>query len=141
MVRTVIAAVREIDANVLTKCSKEKYQFSLDVRLKKASKCDGCIMSSIGGCTKLGLKFAETAKKDEKKKDAPKTNVDPKTEKVLLKDNPDETQKNIRKEFDMDDYAGSNVNIALDKMRGQDKLGMDVSFNSVGLDDVLKDNL
>jgi HEPN domain-containing protein len=137
MVRTVLAAVKEIDANVLTKCAKEKYQFSLDVRLKKAKKCSDCIMCATGGCTKLGLKFAAEDKKEDKK-DASNLNLDPHTEKVLFSENPDISQMNIRKEFDMPDYIGSNVNVALDKMRGQEKLSMEITFNNEGIDENLK---
>jgi hypothetical protein len=143
IVRNVIASVKEIDANVLTKCAVEKYQFSPDVSLKKAKKCDDCIMCSTAGCTKHGLIFAKDKsnkedKKENTKQDKPKANIDTKTEKVLLEENPDLTQMNIRKEFDMPDYLGSNINVSLEKMRGQNKLSMDISFNTEGLDDNLK---
>ena len=143
IVRNVIASVKEIDANVLTKCAIERYQFSPDVSLKKAKKCDDCIMCSTAGCTKHGLVFAKDKskkedKKEDTKQDKSKANIDMKTEKVLFEENPDLTQMNIRKEFDMPDYLGSNINVSLEKMRGQDKLSMDISFSTEGLDDNLK---
>ena len=151
IVRNVIASVKVIDANVLSKCVIEKYQFSSDVTLKKASKCGDCVMCSDAGCTKHGLIFAndksedtkskKTDKKDSKKEekgDKPKSDVDVKTEKVLLNENPDIVQMTIRKEFDMPDYVGSNVNVALEKMRGQDKIGFDIGFSTEGMDDNLK---
>lgn len=124
MIRSVIASVKEIDANVLTKCAFEKYQFSSDVKMRKAAKCKDCIMCSSVGCTKHGLVFAkDESKKDDQKKDQPKdqkdkptSNIDPKTEKVLLKENPDVVQaENINKEFGMEGYSDGNINVALDK--------------------------
>jgi hypothetical protein len=142
IVRGVLASVKEIDANVLTKCAIERYHFSPDISLIKTAKCDDCIMCSSVGCTNQGLVFAKDKgkkKEDSTKKDDPKPGIDKKTEKVLFEENPDIVQMNIRKEFDMPDYAGSNINVALDKMRGQDKLSnMKINFNSEGLDENLK---
>jgi hypothetical protein len=143
IIRSVIASVKEIDANVLTKCAFERYQFSPDVKMVKAAKCKDCIMCSAEGCTKHGLVFAkDKSKKEDKPTDKPKSNVDPKTEKVLFDENPDVTQaENINKEFGMEGYAGGNINIALEKMRSQGKessMDIDIGFSTEGIDLNLK---
>lgn len=131
MVRQIISSVKEIDANVLSNCTKEKYRFSSDAILKKASKCDNCVRFTCAGCTSLGLRFASSEKDI--------ISIDPKTEKVMFKENPDVERENMNKEFDMPDYSGSNINVDLDKMRSAEALDIDTSFNLSGLDDTLKD--
>lgn len=130
MIRNVISSVKEIDANVLDNCTKEKYQFSHDASLKKASKCNDCVRAIEAGCTALGLKFAAEEKSDI-------VSLDPKTEKVLLKENPDVERENVNKEFDMPDYSGSNLNVKLDEMRSQqasESNDFNISYNMNGID-------
>jgi hypothetical protein len=127
IVRSVIASVKEIDANVLTKCPMEQYQLSHDAKIKKAAKCKNCIMAVEVGCTKQGLKFAA-------KEEAPKANIDPKTEKVSLAENPDVTQMTIQQEYDMPQHGGQSINIDLDNMRDKKALDFDITFNSEGMD-------
>lgn len=135
MVRKVIASVREVDANVLTNCTTEKYQFSHDAILKKASKCSDCVRFTCAGCTALGLRFAAS-----KNEELPA--IDPKTEKVLFEENPDVLRDNLNKEFDMPDYSGANINVDLDKMRSSEaskNVDVDTTFNMEGMDAAMRD--
>jgi hypothetical protein len=135
MVRKVLASVKEVDANVLTNCTTEKYQFSHDARLKKASKCDGCVRFTCAGCTALGLRFASDSEEGLPA-------IDPKTEKVLFEENPDVLRENLNKEFDMPNYSGANINVDLEKMRSSeasDAVDVDTTFNMEGMDEAMKD--
>lgn len=131
MVRGVIASVKEIDANVLSNCTKERYQLSTDAVLKKASKCSNCIRSTCVGCTALGLRFASA--------EEAVVSIDPKTEKVQLDENPDLERANINKEFDMPSISGENVNVQLDELRSAEASNIDTTFSMDGLDSTLKD--
>jgi hypothetical protein len=132
LVRGVLASVKELDANVLTKCAVERYQLDHGAMLKKASKCDTCILAIQGvGCTKQGLKFAEKKEKDA----APIANIDPHTEKVSLSENPDVVQMTIQSEYDMPLHSGENINIGLDRMKdASDTKDTEITFNSEGMD-------
>jgi hypothetical protein len=65
--------------------------------------------------------------------------LDPKTEKVLSKDNPDETRKDMQQEYDMKDDFGSGMNVALDKMNKKEAQDVSVEFSRDGIDGNLSD--
>lgn len=131
IVRDVIASVKEVDANVLTNCTKEKYKFSADAVMKKASKCESCVRSACGSCTSQGLKFAG--------QEEPVLDLDPKTEKVMYDENPDVTRESINKEYDMPDYSGSNINVDIDKLRESEASDIENEYSLDGFDSSLKD--
>ncbi len=141
LVRGIVASVKEIDANVLDNCASNKYQLNIGASIKKASKCDSCVMATEAGCVKQGFKFA--AKKVAPAKDKPVSGIDPKTEKVEFPENPDVAQRTIQEEFDIPPHGSLNINIDLGNMREWDgskqaSLDTDVSFNSDGIDLNLK---
>lgn len=121
MVRDALSKMKGVDANSLTKCTIEKYQLDPNVRIKKASKCKGCILSAGSVCTYQGAKFA-----GEEQIDKAYLDIDPKTAKVQYGENPDVARMDMRQEYDMSDNFGSNMTVALDKMRG--KTSTDVDF-------------
>jgi len=129
LVRGVLASLKEVPAEALQKCATEKYQLSRDASIKKAAKCESCVYCVGSACHRQGAKFAG-AKDPEKAT----IDIDPKTEKVLLADNPDLTRKDMQQEYDMSDSFGSNMTIALENLKKASDVDVDVSFNSAGMD-------
>jgi len=132
MVRDVLAGMEVVDVDCLPKCTSEKYQFKYDARLKRAHKCEGCILKASSACTQLGVRFVDARDLDKAFFD-----LDPKTAKVLLEDNPDLQRSDMKQEYDMTDDFGSGMNIALNKMQGKKAMEIDLGLSSVGIDGVL----
>lgn len=135
MVRDVLANVKEVDANVLSNCTTEKYHFSPEARIKEASKCSSCILKNCDMCMSQGIKFA-SAKEDVE--DVIK--LDANTKKVLLNENPDVVRDDMSLEKDLADSRwGSGNNIMLDTLSKQANQEVDNSFSNDGLDAGLAD--
>lgn len=135
MVRDVLANSETVDANSLSRCTSEKYQFSRKASMKEANKCKVCIYKAAHSCTMQGLKFAAS----EESADVVK--IDPHTEKVVLAENPDVTRDDMAMELDMlDSRWGSGNSIALDKMRkNSNSDDLNLSYNGEGMDAGLLD--
>lgn len=108
MVRDVLAKLEVVDAESLDRCKVERYQFAKNARIKKAFKCSDCIHHSCSTCLKMGVKFAS--------EDKMSIQIDPKTSKVLLPENPDIARSDLKQEYDMDTVYGSNNSNILDQM-------------------------
>jgi O-acetyl-ADP-ribose deacetylase (regulator of RNase III) len=135
MVRDVLASVEEVDANVLSNCTTERYHFSSTAKLKKASKCSSCILRNCDVCMSQSIRFA--SKEDDK---SDMLVIDPNTKKVTLADNPDVVRNNLDLEKDMEDSRwGSGSNIMLDTISKESSADIDNSFNNEGLDSGLSD--
>jgi hypothetical protein len=135
MVRDVLANTEEVDANVLTNCTVEKYQFSTNATLKEASKCGTCIHKNCGSCLAQNIKFAGAEEDGIIKLDAA-------TEKVMLNENPDVAREDMSMELDMlDSKYGSGSNIMLDAMRGKEAgyQDIDTTLSGEGIDSGLTD--
>jgi hypothetical protein len=59
--------------------------------------------------------------------------IDPKTRKVTLSENPDESRSDMKQEYDMEDSYGSGSNLALDKMRKSSSLEIDMNSDGMSL--------
>jgi hypothetical protein len=134
MTRDVLASMDTVDANCLNKCASEKYQLKYNARIKKASKCEGCIYQASTACTQQGVKFAGVRDMDKAFLD-----LDPKTDKVQFKENPDVEREDMKQEYDISDSFGSGMNIALDEIRKKESVDIGVNFNREGLDGTLSD--
>jgi hypothetical protein len=134
MCRSVISSLDTVDANCLPDCASEKYQFKMGARIKMASKCKTCIYTSVTACVHLGMKFAGAKDMDKAYLD-----LDPKTAKVLLEDNPDVSRQDMKQEYDMSDNFGSGMNIALDNIRKREAQDVSVDFSREGIDKNLSD--
>jgi len=128
LVRDVLSQVKEIDANCLTNCTSEKYHLNRQASLIAQSKCTGCVYRNCSSCIQTGLTF-KMASDDE----ASMIKIDPKTKKVTLAENPDETRCDMRQEYDMSDSYGSGSNIALDKMSKEASLDFDLESDGMDL--------
>lgn len=135
MVRSVLASMDTVDASCLPRCASEKYQFKYNACIKKAEKCNGCIFTSPTACTHLGVKFAGAKDLDKAYLD-----LDPKTAKVQLEENPDLKRADMLQEYDMSDNFGSGMNIALNNIRKRGASDdVDISFSTEGMDMNLSD--
>jgi hypothetical protein len=136
MVRDVLASMTEVDADVLSKCTTEKYQFAPGAKLKLASKCSSCILRNCDSCMFQNMKFSS---KREDTSDM--LRVDPNTKKVELSENPDVKRDDMSMEQDLTDSRwGAGNNIALDKMRKEASLiTEEIGLSFEGLDDMLLD--
>jgi hypothetical protein len=135
MTRSVLASMKEIDANALGQCKTEHYQLNNRVRIKKAQKCEDCIQCGDMGCLRLGVKFA--GKQDL---DKPFFDIEPQATKVQLEENPDVSRTDMTQEYDMKDSFGSGMNVKLEEMREKDASDdIDIDFNQEGLDQNIAD--
>jgi len=135
MIRDVLANIKEVDANVLSNCTSEKYHLSSDAKLKQASKCSTCILNNCDMCMSQGLRFANTKEEDGIIK------LDPHTKKIQLNNNPDEARGDMSMEEDMiANRWGSGNNIMLDSLRKEaSETDVDTSYDGTGLDAGLLD--
>lgn len=129
MVRSVLASMKEVNPDALTRCTVERYQLSHDATLKKTVKCAGCVLNGSGACLKLGARFA-----GEKDPDEISLSLDPKTAKVQYAENPDDSRVDMQQAYDMTDNFGSGMNIALDDLRDKKAMDINVDFSSDGVD-------
>lgn len=136
MIRDVLASLKEVNADVLSNCKNDKYKLASDAYIKKTAKCMDCVLAADHTCTKQRAKFSDALELEK-----PSVQIDPKTQKILLADNPDNVRIDMNQEYDMTDSFGSGMNISLEKMRPEankeSSIDMDISFNSEGLDDNL----
>jgi len=134
MCRSVISSMETVDAACLPKCTRERYQLKSGAQIKQATKCASCVHMSPSACVRQGMRFVGA-------KDLSKAHfdLDPKTEKVLSKDNPDEIRKDMQQEYDMKDDFGSGMNLALDKMNKKEAQDVSVEFSRDGIDGNLSD--
>lgn len=113
MVREALSHLDVVDANALNNCTTEKYHLNSKAMLKKASKCDTCILKTCNTCIVSGLRFASD---NDEACDIVK--LDPATKKVTLKNNPDEAREDMGGDYDLTTASwGSGSNIVMDKMR------------------------
>lgn len=124
LVRDVLSQKEEVNVESLVKCASEKYQLNRTARLKKAAKCNDCILNASSICTQLNARFA-----GEEQIDKAYFDIDPKTSKVQYQENPDVSRMDMRQEYDMSDNFGSNMTIALDKMQEKDST-VDIDINN-----------
>jgi len=135
--RTVLGSMKEVKADILNKCSTDKYPLAKDASIVQGSKCASCILSTGNSCLKQERKFA-----GKENMDKPVVNIDPKTSKVIYDENPDVKRADINSEFEMYGDFGSGMNITLNEMRDQKKeAGLDIEngYNMNGLDAALSD--
>jgi hypothetical protein len=136
MIRDVLASLKEVNADTLSNCKNDKYKLASDAYITKTTKCKDCVLAADHICTKQRAKFSDALEYDK-----PTIQIDPKTQKVLLADNPDNVRVDMNQEYDMTDSFGSGMNVSLGKMGPEAKkeanIEMNISLNSEGLDDNL----
>lgn len=133
VVRGVLATMDVVDADSLTDCTKRSYQLQKTARIKKASKCDTCVRATCEGCSVLGLRFASVEENPMIEME-----LDPKTEKVLLKENPDIARQNILDEYEVPSNAGMNINMDLELARSFEASDIKITRNPKSVNDALK---
>jgi hypothetical protein len=134
MIRSILASVKEVDANCLPDCTTEKYLFNKSAFMIQRDKCKGCIYHSCSSCLQTGLRF-----KGASDVEGDLIKIDAKTKKVLFDENPDEARSDMKQEYDLSSPYGSGSSVALDKMRDKEaSLDVDVSFGAEGIDSNLK---
>jgi len=146
IVQSLLYKMPEVDANCLDRCVVETYPIMKGARLKKASKCGGCVNNVGSGCMKQGAKFAgevdldkaffdmsklgadEETKKGEgksgggdKPKSDPSKDIEPHMKAVLQDENPDVEREDMKQPYDVSTVHGSGGNKTLDAMREADK--------------------
>jgi len=124
MIYDVLSSTKEVDANSLDNCTKQKYNFASGAQIKKADKCAHCILKANATCTVQGARFA-----GEEVIDKAFLVLDPNTAKVMYKENPDVVRDDMEKMVtEVPDNFGSGMEIALNKMFERE--GMDISLDT-----------
>jgi hypothetical protein len=121
MIHDAVSNIEEIDANCLPNCVSEKYPLKDGATIKQASKCEGCIFKTSSSCVKQSVKFAGSPDLSK-----PYFDLDEHTEKVQLDDNPDVERDDMSDGNIEDSSFGSGMNIALDNLRKEGSMEIDL---------------
>jgi len=118
LVDEVLASVKEVDANVLGKCTTHKYAFKSDTVIVPSTKCGSCIYNNKTACLKAKLSF----------KDSAKYLINPAGES-------DNNRGDMKKEYDLSDDP--KMEVALSKTASNNDAEVDTSYSNDGIDSIM----